>query len=155
MKRLMRYIGTAAFWLSWPVSFIYLRLHERTRLLILAEDKVLLVQTWHGPGNWSLPGGGIHKNEDIPLAATRELMEEVNIGVGVEQLKPLGVKKYAQHGLTFTCHYFVVELHQTLKIRPRLPEISDAIWAPQSELSQYKLAADVRDALSLYRGLVQ
>lgn len=155
MKRLMRLIGIVVFWVSWPISFIYLRLHERTRLLVLAEGKVLLVQTWHGPGNWSLPGGGIHKNEDKSFAATRELMEEVNIGIGVEQLKSLGVKKYAQHGLTFTCHYFVVELNKAHPIKPRLPEISDAIWVPQPDLSKYKLAADARYALSVYRGLIQ
>jgi len=123
--------------------------------LVLAEGKVLLVQTWHGPGNWSLPGGGINKDEDIPVAATRELMEEVGIGIGVEQLKPLGVKKYAQHGLTFTCHYFVVELHQALRIQPRLPEILDAKWVSLTDISSYKLAADARDALSAYRRLVQ
>jgi len=155
MKQLMRYIGTLAFWVSWPVSYVYLRLRERTRLLVLAEGKVLLVQTWHGPGNWSLPGGGIHKNEDISLAATRELMEEVGVGIGTEQLKPLGVQKYTEHGLTFTCHYFLVELNQALQLRPRLPEILDAQWVSHAELSRYALAADARDALSAYRRLVQ
>lgn len=155
MKPVLRLIGIVAFWVSWPLSFVYLRLRERTRLLVVAENKVLLVQTWHGPGNWSLPGGGIHKGEDILLAATRELIEEVAVGVGTERLKALGVKKYSEHGLTFTCHYFVVELNQALVLKPKLPEILDAQWVSQSDLSRYTLAADAREALSAYRGLVQ
>ncbi len=155
MKQLMRMIGTIAFWLSWPFSYVYLRQAERTRILVVTGDKVLLVQTWHGPGAWSLPGGGVRRNEDNAAAASRELMEETSVALGVDQLRPLGVKVHTEYKLKFTCHYFVVKLAQPITPQAHLPEILEAQWVPIKELTRYRLGSDARYALSAYGALVQ
>lgn len=155
IKKLIRVIGTTAFWLSWPLLYVYLRRAERTRVLLKASDKVLLVQTWHGPGDWSLPGGGIHKNEEKTLAAVRELVEETTITLGIEQLRPLGTKNHTEHGLVFTCHYFVGEFTQPLRAKACFPEVLEARWVSLNELSEYRLAPDARYALSASGTLLQ
>lgn len=155
MKYVLRISGILAFWLSWPLSYVYLRQAERTRILVVAGDKVLLVQTWHGTGAWSLPGGGIHRNEDKTVAATRELMEETTVALGIDQLRPLGTKVHSEYKLRFTCHYFVAELAKPIVLKPQLPEILEARWVPVSELSHYRLGPDARYALSAYGALVQ
>lgn len=155
MKKLIRISGMTAFWMSWPLLYVYLKFGERTRVLLVAGDKILLVRTWHGPGDWSLPGGGIHKNEEPTVAATRELMEETAIGLGTDQLKPLGTHRHTEYGLAFTCHYFLVELPQPILARPKLPEILEAMWVPRAELGSYDLAPDTKHALSVTDALVQ
>lgn len=156
MKKLARILGTIAFWVGWPVSYVYLRRSERVRILLVTSDaKVLLVQTWHGVGEWSLPGGGIHTNEDMRLAATRELMEETTVALGVEQMRTLGVKTHTEYKLTFTCHYYVAMLEQAIVAKPRLPEILEAEWVSIDELANYRLGPDAAYALSAYRALIQ
>lgn len=156
MKKLARILGTIAFWVGWPVSYIYLRRSERVRVLLVTNDeKILLVQTWHGTGEWSLPGGGTRKNEDKTRAAQRELMEETTIALGAEQLQPLGLKKHTEYGLVFTCDYFGAKLTAPIAAKPRLPEILEARWVAKSDLPQYRLGPDVRHALSVYPSLLQ
>jgi 8-oxo-dGTP pyrophosphatase MutT (NUDIX family) len=155
VKKILGAVGIMAFWASWPISFIYLRLHERTRVLLITGEQVLLVRTWHGPGSWSLPGGGMHKNETKEQAAVRELMEEVGIGLGIEQLKPLGTKKHHEYKLSFTCHYFVAVLPESIQAYPSLPEILDARWVFRKDLAGYKLGPDAEYALLAQGALVQ
>ncbi|MBP9669304.1 MAG: NUDIX domain-containing protein [Candidatus Pacebacteria bacterium] len=45
-------------------------------LLDNGHGEVLLVRHWYAPGVWTLPGGGIHRNENVEDAAVRELHEE-------------------------------------------------------------------------------
>lgn len=155
MKKLIRLSGIVAFWLSWPLSYVYLRQAERTRVLVRSGDTVLLIQNWHSSGGWSLPGGGIHKNEEATLAATRELMEETTIALGVDQLRPIDTKKHTEHKLIFTCHYFLAELSEPIVAKPRLPEVLEARWVAIDELGDYRLAPDARHALSAIGALVQ
>lgn len=155
MKRFIRLSGMAAFWLSWPLLYVYLRRAERTRVLLVSGGEVLLIHTWHGTGKWSLPGGGIHKNEEKALAATRELMEETGVALGVDQLRPLGTTTHTEYKLAFTCHYFVAELKQSLAVQPRMPEVLEAVWIPMHTLDKNDLAPDARYALTAYTALVQ
>lgn len=48
------------------------------KVIIFYKDEVLLIKTTYGY-NYSLPGGGIKKNEDPKDAAKREVLEEVGI----------------------------------------------------------------------------
>lgn len=155
MKWLMRISGTAAFWLSWPLLYVYLRKTERTRVLLVTDKTVLLIRTWHGTGEWSLPGGGIHKNEKKELAATRELLEETSIALGTDQLRALGTKMHTEYKLIFTCHYFVAEPKEAIIAKPRLPEVLETQWVRIDELAKYRLGPDTRHALSAYGALVQ
>jgi len=155
MKRFLEPLGIIAFWLSWPALVIYLRLAERSRVVVVAGGKVLLVHNWYGSGDWSLPGGGMHKHEDPALTATRELHEEVRVDLGIDQLRFLKKNVYRHKGFRYTCYYFVAELQQTITLKPRFPEVLDAQWVPLRELHNYRLAPDVAEALSARGALLQ
>jgi 8-oxo-dGTP pyrophosphatase MutT (NUDIX family) len=120
----------------------------------MAEGKVLLIQNWHGPGKWGLPGGGIHKGEEPALSATRELMEETGIALGKDQLRHIVTMPYRENGLQFSCVYFVAELDQAIAADPKLPEVLDAKWVDVRSLSDVQLGTDAHTALSL-TGVVQ
>ena len=154
-NKIVRFFGVVTFWVSWPYLYLYLKRSERSRVLVTAGGKVLLVQAWHGSGAWALPGGGIHSSEDSAVAATRELKEETGIALGIDQLRPLAREPYRAHGLSFDCHYFLAELDQTIEAVPKPPEIIAAAWVSETELANYKLAADTRAALSARDALLQ
>jgi 8-oxo-dGTP pyrophosphatase MutT (NUDIX family) len=59
----------------------------RARVLVMNErGELLLVRSWTGRNEWSLPGGGVKKREAPERAAQRELEEEVGILVPLEEL---------------------------------------------------------------------
>ncbi len=151
MKFLLRVTGPIAFWLSWPLSYVYVRHTERTRVVLRAEGKILLVRVWHGPGGWSLPGGGLHRGETSLQAAARETLEETGLEIATEALQDLGLKAYAHAGLVFTSRYYSADLPVALRPTAGLPEVLDAKWILESELRNIRLMPDVRQGLRAHR----
>ncbi len=58
------------------------------RVLLVRDDRVLLVRHWYAPGILMLPGGGLAKGESPADAARREIQEET--GFELEELELLG-----------------------------------------------------------------
>ena len=138
MKKLWSYIGTAIFWLSWPAQWVYLRIGHRTRVLIVAEGEVLLIRGWIGSSEWNLPGGGLHHKEDYRVGAAREVYEELKIRLKPEALQELETTVVRQHGLSFNCTNYFVELPQKPPAKHRLLEITDSQWfAPRDALKEH------------------
>lgn len=155
MKEILRPFGIVAFWLSWPALIVYLRLAERARVVIVVDEKVLLVNNWYGDGSWSLPGGGKHRSEEPARAAARELQEEVGLNLDAEQLRFARKSIYHHKGFRYTCHYFVADAAKLQRLRPSFPEVLDAEWVSIRNLSRRRLAPDVMDALSARSALLQ
>lgn len=128
MKKLWQMVGVAAFWLSRPALRVYLRKTERTRVIITAEGKVLLVKTWLGSGDWMLPGGGIHKDEEPAAAAIREVYEETGIRLQPADLKFSQSLLPREYNLTFKCSVFTAELAAALPLKAQKGEIIEVAW---------------------------
>lgn len=67
--------------------------------------QVLLIERDLEPfqGAWALPGGFVHENEDLPAAASRELLEETGVGgVFLEQVMAVGTPGRDPRGHTVT-----------------------------------------------------
>jgi len=65
---------------------LWWRVRQSTRrsVVVIAFDEhghVLLVRHSYGPPVWSLPGGGMDRNEDPERAAKREIREELGCGL--------------------------------------------------------------------------
>ncbi len=54
---------------------------QGARIIIVDERRVLLVSHWYAPWAWTLPGGGVGKNETPEEAAMREAYEETGLKV--------------------------------------------------------------------------
>jgi 8-oxo-dGTP pyrophosphatase MutT (NUDIX family) len=156
MKSIIKFFGTVSFYITLPWWFFYLKDTKRSRVLLVANNThILLVKAWYGKNIWSLPGGGIKSGEDPVLSATRELMEETAIGLGIDQLRPLPAKTHYTSGLKFDCEYFYAELNSRIRTSPKMPEIIETVWVPLADIEKYRLGADARHALTEWRNLLK
>lgn len=148
MKTLLRRLGVWAYWATYPGLLVYLRGKPRTRVLIRAEGKLLVVKGWLSSGHWALPGGGLHRGEAPLTGLLREVAEETGLHLQPGQVRPLFQEEYRYRGARFPCHYFIADLPRLLPLRPQILEISDAEWLPPESLTLQNANPDVLAALS-------
>jgi 8-oxo-dGTP pyrophosphatase MutT (NUDIX family) len=141
-------IGTAAFWVSWPLLYLHLRRSTRTRILVVCGEEVLVVKTWLGVDRWALPGGGLRRGEDPLRGALRELREETGLELAADTPKPLFTGTYRQNGLKFNYRCFLVELPAKPPVAPHRPELSDAAWVHRRQLTPQSAGQDVLTAIA-------
>ncbi len=135
-KYILVIIGRTAYWVGWPVLYFYLRGTTRTRVAIIAEGKILVARGWLGDGCWELPGGGVHKGEEILLGAVREVAEETGISLTTGQLYSLGSFEAENNKIKFISKAFYVKLPVQPLIRPQKNEIAELKWVTEDELNQ-------------------
>lgn len=120
----------------YPLAQIYWKIFKPTtkgaRSVLVWNHEVLLVK--HNTNDfWSLPGGGVHKNEDALIGLYRELWEELRIPskwiIGNEKL---GTYFNQREGKTDTIDIFILNCVDGNFIRGY--ELGDAKWFPLTSL---------------------
>lgn len=151
MKNLLLLAGRVIFWLAWPVLWIYLRRGSRTRLLLICGDEFLALRGWFGARNgWTLPGGGLHKNEAPVSGLIREVQEETGIILDKKLIKPACIGTSDRYGLKFSYVSFTVELDKKPDVKIQRLEIADYAWLPIDNL-ELPLAQDVAQILRWHK----
>ncbi len=125
--------------------------HVRVRVLIRNDDgEVLLVRSWFGHQKWSLPGGGIRRNETPTEAAVREVYEETGIRVALGDMHELGAFIYPHPDRKFTVACYRVDMPKRpakLAHHRRL-EMLDVSWFPMAALpKEHSAVVDMAVAL--------
>ena len=69
-------VHAVRYWTSFRTSSI-----QGVRVILVQDRKVVLVTHWYAPWTWTLPGGGVNKNETPEAAAIRETKEETGFDV--------------------------------------------------------------------------
>src|SRR4030095_9533376 len=135
MKELWNDLGKLVFWVNWPFLFLYLRKSERTRILLIAEGKVLVTRGWLSTGDWGLRGGGL-KREETPIAgALRELFEETGIRLKPQKVRKIGAAMANENGLKFRYHQFFAKLPEVVPVRKQTFEVVEVAWVPIKDLN--------------------
>jgi 8-oxo-dGTP pyrophosphatase MutT (NUDIX family) len=128
---------------------VYVKFGTRTRILIKAEDKVLVVKSWLGTGKWSLPGGGLHRGEDPITGVIRETREETGLTLSPEVIKHLGRKRMHDNGIGFTAENFKAELREAVNPAVDGIEIIEAKWIEPEKLNRKNASKDLLQLLGV------
>lgn len=148
-RRLWLQVGRVAYWLAWPGLCLLLRGSQRTRVLLVHQDSVLVVRGWMSDGHWQLPGGGLHKGERPVKGAVRETMEEAGIQLETKELKTLTTEHYQHNGFSYTARYFIARIDRPVRPKTKGLEIAEAAWLQRSDITPHTCGADVLRALEL------
>lgn len=149
-----RRIGIAAYKLLLPVIKLYAaHTKPRTRLLIIANNEVLLVKNWLSNDRWALPGGGLESGEEPVHAAIREVYEELGVAIEPEALKELGLHhSTGNDGLQSAFYLYVYETVDRPSVTLRRYEIMDASWWSLSEVTTdiNQVSQPAQDAVAVW-----
>lgn len=118
------------FWLTWPGLWLVLRGSRRTRLLLICGDEFMVVQGWLSNGQWSLPGGGLHKNEAPLTGVLRELREETTVILPPIQVHHAYDGHNNYQGLKFEYVAFTAILDRKPLVKAQALEIKTITWLP-------------------------
>jgi 8-oxo-dGTP pyrophosphatase MutT (NUDIX family) len=140
-------VGIALFWLTWPLSWMSLRGSMRTRMLIVNGDYLIVTKRWMGEGKWSLPGGGLHREEESLEGAIRELHEETKLQLTTDKLTKDSDQIYQYHGFRFNYVLFSVRVNQKVRLQHPPIELTEARWIHHADLSSANALPDVLGAV--------
>jgi ADP-ribose pyrophosphatase YjhB (NUDIX family) len=118
---------------------------------ICINDNGLILMVLQGKPDekkvWSVPSGGLEKNESIEECCVREIREET--GYEVKILKPLFIKEGMSYKISVEVHYFeVVVIGGQAQIQDPDQLIYEIAWKSVDEISDLELSfPEDRDVL--------
>lgn len=149
MRVFLQFIGTIVFFCAWPAFWVYFRVgRERTRVVLVHDDKVLVMKQWISPGKWGLPGGGVHKGESMTGGAAREIFEETSLQLDPRQLQHVGRATYRKYGHRFDYQVFVARVGSDA-VRAQRIEVSELEWLRPGELRARNSSPDTLRSLEM------
>lgn len=149
MRHLKLVGGRVAFWLGWPLWWLLMHHSERSRVLLVADNHVLLTRGTLSAGEWSLPGGGLHSGERAAIGASREIFEELAIVIAADQLHELAVEQTHNSGIAYTAHFMAAELATRQLPTPQI-EVAEARWVCIDDVHTVHVDAATLRALELW-----
>ena len=108
---------------------------EVSTIVVLDGGKFLILkrsETSRGSGMWNFPGGGVEENEDIDVAAARELKEEANLDVETQDMVYLGSLTTSY----LRIHFFITDKYDGTVLINK--ESDDFRWVSLDEINDYK-----------------
>jgi 8-oxo-dGTP diphosphatase len=149
MRRFLQLIGVIVFFCAWPAFWVYFKVgHGRTRVVLLHDDKVLVMKQWISSGKWHLPGGGLHRGESMEGGAARELFEETSLKLDPRQLQHIGRATYHKYGHSFEYQVFVGRVGSDA-VRAQRIEVSELEWVRPGELRANNASPDTIKSLEM------
>ena len=115
--------------------------------IIKKNDHFLIVQRnrkKHMGLKWEFPGGKVEKNETFEEALLREIKEELNIKIVLQD--KIAEEKYKDEKIDIVLHYYLCnEKSGTIELN----EHEDLAWVEKKDFDKYDFAEGDRNILSL------
>ena len=94
--------------------------------------------------SWEFPGGKVENGETFENALKREIKEELNINIAINN--KLGEENYKDDKINVKLHYFICS-HANGEII--LSEHEDSAWVTKNEFKNYNFAEGDSDIINL------
>lgn len=109
-------------------------------ILIDSSNKILIVQrplNKEFGGYWEFPGGKVEPNETSTLALKRELKEELNIDIYIQDLSPLTsfTHQLPDKNIAFS-FYILKKWQREIILMEKQPSL---LWIDPNHLSQFQM----------------
>src|SRR5436305_829740 len=121
----------------------------RTRVIVLHERNLLLLEPYEPGAGWQVPGGGLELNESLAECCTREVFEETGIIVEVTRvafLREWVVPKYTTalepgEGTGFGLEIYFYAYPLTEQLEPRIERFNGQKphWIPLARVPDLPL----------------
>lgn len=151
MNALQIIFGRGMFLLSWPLLRVILHGSLRTRVVIESDGQALLLRSWYDGNNWSLPGGGVDKNESAKQSAIREVAEETGIVLTESQLVDLGRDTYDKAGLKFDIQRYGCKLKTKPSTKKQHVEVISLKWFSLADLQKNMVGVETWRHLGVWK----
>jgi 8-oxo-dGTP pyrophosphatase MutT (NUDIX family) len=152
-KKTYARLGRIAHSAATPVLRVYMKGQRRVRVLVINEkDEILLVRSWFGHQQWSLPGGGIRRSESSAAAGAREVFEETGVTIDERKSKFLGEFENGDSNAPFIIDCQIVSIEKQpahIAARRRL-EMLDVAWFSMKHLPSHR-SKTVDNAMKLFK----
>ena len=115
--------------------------------IIIKNDKYFIAQrnkNKHMGLSWEFPGGKVEIGETFEIALKREIKEELNINIAINN--KLGEENYKDEKINVKLHYFLCS-HTSGEIY--LNEHEDSAWITRNEFKNYNFAEGDSDIINL------
>jgi 8-oxo-dGTP pyrophosphatase MutT (NUDIX family) len=122
------------------------------RAVVTRDGRLLMVRHRSGATPWSLPGGGVGRGEDLPMAALREVREEGGCAVQIERL--LGMYYQRDEGFNNYVAVFVCGALEDAHPPVGDLEIVDARFFLPQDVPANSEAGSLRRIAEFHQGLV-
>lgn len=137
------------FYIKKPENF-----HPKLNVVIcycIFEENILFLRRkkckFHG-GLWTAPGGKQEINENPFHAIKRELLEETNININIEELENIGLFFIKNDFCDFTMQIFKINLNEKPQnIQLSIEEHDQYKWLTKEEILQMPLVPDADQCL--------
>lgn len=118
----------------WIATFTGAGSVQGVRIILVKDRSVILVSHWYAPWAWTLPGGGVDRNETPEAAAIREAREET--GFEVKTLAgEIGTYTGTMGKRDKVRVYYTGDFEGSLSLRPNL-EIMARSWFDMDNLPE-------------------
>ena len=115
--------------------------------IIKKNNKYLIAQRnrkKHLGLKWEFPGGKVHEGETFADALIREIKEELNITIKMNE--KIAEEKYKDKKIDITLHYYLCSIKSnTIKLN----EHENLIWLEKKNFCHYNFAEGDKNILSL------
>lgn len=118
------------------LPFLRFGKEKRVRIVVLNGDQhILLVRNWFGYQNWSLPGGGVKKDETPESAILRELYEETGVSVKPNRVSYIRSCSCHESSVPFKADVYYTNIERRASLSKRKSfEIIERKWHPLATL---------------------
>lgn len=143
-----RLLGRIFYYITWPGIFLIIKLQPpRTRIIIKNKNNILLVKDWLGTGKWSLPGGGLKRNENPKEGAIREIREETGLILNTNDLQSIGQINLKSAGIGYSAYCYLLNVNTNLKPNNNSKEIAEVSWFNLDSIEKLNLSPTVYQVL--------
>ena len=133
MKTILRVAYRCAYKLALCYWFVFRPTEQGAYVAVWSHDRLLLIKNSYKSG-YTLPSGGIKKNESVKSAAARELAEEVGIVVSPDDLRLIQEFQSTSEFKTDRSTVFELHLAKEPTITKDRIEVTDLEFVPAAEV---------------------